>query len=214
MEGLRVFENRVDAGRELAAALKDYAGKPDVIVLGLARGGVPVAAEVARALNCPLDVWVVRKVGTPGQPELAMGAVSSGGALKLNTELLERLDITEQELELAVARERRELERRERLYRDGRPAPNLKGLTAILVDDGLATGTSMRAAIASVREQGAAKIVVAVPVGSPDTCRAIAREADDVICVLKPRSLNAVSQWYADFSQTSDHEVQQLLATH
>jgi putative phosphoribosyl transferase len=214
MEGLRVFENRVDAGRELAAALKDYAGKPDVIVLGLARGGVPVAAEVARALNCPLDVWVVRKVGTPGQPELAMGAVSSGGALKLNTELLERLDITEQELELAVARERRELERRERLYRDGRPAPSLKGLTAILVDDGLATGTSMRAAIASVREQGAAKIVVAVPVGSPDTCRAIAREADDVICVLKPRSLNAVSQWYADFSQTSDHEVQQLLATH
>jgi putative phosphoribosyl transferase len=205
------FDNRAEAGRMLATRLMDYANRNDVVVLGLPRGGVPVAYEVARALGAPLDVFVVRKLGVPGHEELAMGAVATGGVRVLNADVVGGLRIPDDVLAAAVLRESEELERRERLYRDGRPAPDVHGRTAILVDDGLATGASMSAAIAALRALGPARIVVAVPVGAEETCDRLRTEADDVVCFETPSPFFAVGYWYLDFSQTTDDEVRALL---
>src|SRR6266403_900089 len=180
------FRDRREAGRLLAAKLTAYANRPDVIVLALPRGGVPVAYEVARALGAPLDVFVVRKLGVPGYEELAMGAVATGGVRVLNDQLVNRLGIPEHIIDAVAARERRELARRERLYRGDRPPPDVRGRTVILIDDGLATGSTMRAAIAALRQQHPARIVVAVPVGAPETCAEFQDEADEAICALTP----------------------------
>src|SRR5436305_9774270 len=180
------FHARKDAGRVLARMLSTYAGQPDTVVLGLPRGGVPVALEVARALGAPLDVFLVRKLGVPGREELAMGAIASGGVRVVNDEVVRALGITDEELDAAAAEEEQELRRREEAYRDGRPAPDLSGKTVILVDDGLATGSTMRAAVAAVRRLGPAAVVVAVPVGAADTCRAFRGIALDVVCLSYP----------------------------
>jgi predicted phosphoribosyltransferase len=207
-----LFRDRREAGRLLSEKLGAYAHRPDVLVLALPRGGVPVAYEVARALGAPLDVFVVRKLGVPGYEELAMGAVATGGVLVLNEQLVERLGIPKQMIDAVAARERQELVRRERLYRGGRPPPDVRGRTVILVDDGLATGATMHAAIRALRQQNPARIVVAVPTASPDTCEEMKKEADDVICVITPEPFHAVGRWYRDFSQTTDEEVSVLLA--
>jgi predicted phosphoribosyltransferase len=207
-----LFRDRSEAGRRLAAKLAAYANRPDVLVLALPRGGVPVAYEVARALHAPLDVFLVRKLGVPGREELAMGAIASGGVRVLNEDVLRELEIPEEVIAAVAAEERRELLRRERIYRDDRPTPEVRGRIVILVDDGLATGSTMRAAVAALRRQGPAHIVVAVPVGSPETCREIQAEADEVACVYTPDPFYAVGLWYDDFSQTTDEEVHDLLA--
>lgn len=181
------------------------------MVLGLPRGGVPVAFEVARALQSPLDVFVVRKLGTPGREELAMGAIASGGAVVINDDVVDALNISQEELTDEIIRERVELDRREALYRDDRPLLDLSNKIAILVDDGLATGSTMRAAVAAVRKLSPAKIVVAVPTGSPSTCEEIEQIADQCICLIQPEPFRAVGYWYQDFSQTSDDEVRSLL---
>jgi predicted phosphoribosyltransferase len=204
------FNDRVDAGRRLAAALAEYRGDPQAIVLALVRGGVPVGYEVAQALGLPLDVMVVRKIGMPGQEEFAIGAMASGGVRVLNPDAPMYLTSPAEVAEIE-AREARELARRERVYRGDRPRPDLRARTVILVDDGLATGSSMRAAIQAARQQGAAHIVVATPVGAPQTCAALRREADQVICVLAPELFYSVGQWYRRFDQTSDEEVVALL---
>lgn len=204
------FHDRRQAGQLLAERLKAYQ-HADGTVLGLPRGGVPVAFEVAKALGLPLDVLVVRKLGTPGHEELAMGAIAWGGGRVLNWEVIESLQISPATLEAAEARERRELERRQQAYRGNRPPLALSGKTVILVDDGLATGATMRAAVEAVRNQAPAQIVVAVPVASPDTCQLIAQEADTVIALQQPVPFYAVGQWYEQFPQTSDQEVQELL---
>jgi putative phosphoribosyl transferase len=206
-----IFADRAEAGRFLASKLTQYADRQDVIVLALPRGGVPVAFEVARALHAPLDVFLVRKLGLPGHEELAMGAIASGGARVLNENVVRALRIPENVIEAVAAAEQRELERRERIYREDRPPPNLRGRTVILVDDGLATGSTMRAAVLALRQQGAARIVVAVPVGAPETCAEFQREADEVICARTPEPFYAVGLWYGDFSQTTDEEVRDLL---
>ena len=206
-----LFRDRREAGKFLAEKLMAYADRPDVLVLALPRGGVPVAFEVARALHAPLDVFLVRKLGVPGHEELAMGAIASWGARILNDEVVRALRIPDDVIEKVAARERRELERRDREYRAGRPAPNVRGRTIILVDDGLATGSTMRAAIAALRQRGPARIVVAVPVGSPETCAEFQEEADEAICALTPEPFYAVGVWYQDFSQTTDEEVHYLL---
>jgi predicted phosphoribosyltransferase len=206
-----LFQDRAEAGRELAEKLAAYAGRPDVLVLALPRGGVPVAYEVARALLAPLDVFLVRKLGVPGHEELAMGAIASGGVRVLNEDIVRALDISEEDLEAVAAQERAELERRERLYRGGRPFPDVSGRTVILIDDGLATGSTMRAAVAALRRQRPARIVVAVPLGSPDTCAELQGEADEAFCACMPEPFHAVGLWYEDFSQTSDQEVRELL---
>jgi erythromycin esterase-like protein/predicted phosphoribosyltransferase len=203
--------DRREAGRRLAEKLRAYADRPDVIVLALPRGGVPVAYQVARALHAPLDVFVVRKLGVPGYEELAMGAVATGGVRVLNRQVVERLGIPDSMIDTVAARELRELARRERLYRDGRPPPEIAGRTAILVDDGLATGATMYAAIEALRRQKPARIVVAVPVASADTCDEMRKVADDVICATTPEPFEAVGRWYRDFSQTTDEEVRELL---
>jgi len=208
----RAFPNRAEAGRLLAGKLNKYAGGDDVIVLGLPRGGVPVAYEVARALNVSLDVFIVRKLGVPGFEELAVGAIASGGVRVLNEDVMRALPNADEIIEAVTARETAELERREQSYRDGRPAPELRGRTVILVDDGLATGATMRAAVKALRQRGVAKIVVAVPVGPPDTCREFEDEADEVVCATAPEFFQAVGQYYEDFSQTTDDEVRELLA--
>jgi predicted phosphoribosyltransferase len=205
------FEDRFDAGRQLAAHLSRYARRPDVVVLALPRGGVPVGYEVARALDAPLDIFLVRKIGVPGQEELALGAIASGGVRVLNEELVRALDVSEEEIAALTAREERELRRREQLYRGDRPSLPVQDRIVLLVDDGLATGASMRAAVKALRSLEAGWIVVAVPVGSPDTCRALRNEADDVICAHEPEPFRAVGLWYADFEQTSDEEVRRLL---
>jgi predicted phosphoribosyltransferase len=205
------FRDRSEAGRYLAARLHQYANRPDVIVLALPRGGVPVAFEVARQLNVPLDVFLVRKLGLPGREELAMGAIATGGVRVLNDEVIRVLRVPEEIIDAVAAQEQEELERRERLYRGDRPPPDVRGRTVILVDDGLATGSTMRAAIAALRAQHPARIVVAVPVGAPDTCAEFKDEADDVICARTPEPFFAVGLWYADFSQTTDEEVHDLL---
>jgi putative phosphoribosyl transferase len=207
-----LFVNRFEAGRVLASKLSEFSGRDDVVVLALPRGGVPVAYEVAQALPAPLDVFVVRKLGTPGQEELAMGALAPGGITVLNREVIQALGIPQQTIDAVVAREERELERREREYRDGRPAASIRGSIAILVDDGLATGSSMRVAAKALRKEAAAQIVVAVPVASPSTCAEFETEVDKVVCATTPEPFWAVGQWYRDFSQTTDEEVRELLA--
>src|ERR1700731_1677016 len=209
MEG--AFPDRAEAGRVLGTKLSKYAGRDDVIVLGLPRGGVPVAYEIARHLHVPLDVFIVRKLGVPGFEELAVGAIASGGVRVLNQDVVRALPNAEQIIEVTTERERAELERREKLYRDGRPPPELRNRTVILVDDGLATGATMRAAVKALRERGAAKLVVAVPVGAPETCREFAGEVEETICAVSPEYFQAVGQFYDDFSQTSDDEVRDLL---
>src|SRR5437868_2307001 len=186
------FRDRFEAGRILAQELMKYAGRPDVLVLALPRGGVPVAYEVARRLQAPLDVFLVRKLGLPGQEELAMGALASGGVRVLNEEVVRILQVPEEVIDEVAAREQQELERRERLYRGDRPPPDVRGRTVILIDDGLATGASMRAAVAALRQQQPARIVVAVPVGAPETCYEFQQEADEVICARTPEQLYAV----------------------
>ena len=205
------FRNRTDAGRQLAEKLATYADRPDVLVLALPRGGVPVGSEVARALGAPLDAFLVRKLGVPGYEELAMGAVATGGVRVLNDEIVRGLGIVEHVIDVAVAREMEELARREQLYRGGSPPPNVAGRTVILVDDGLATGATMRAAVAALRRQHPARIVVAVPTASPDTREALKAEADDVVCATTPEPFFAVGHWYEDFRQTTDDEVRDLL---
>jgi predicted phosphoribosyltransferase len=206
------FRNRVDAGRRLAAALGGYVGRSDVTVLALPRGGVPVAVEVARALGAPLDIFLVRKIGVPGHPELAMGAIAEGGVRVLNQGLIRDIGIPSSAVEQVMVRERLELERRDRLYRGGRSLPALKGRTVILVDDGLATGATMEAAVHALRQMTDGSIVVAAPVGAPDTCRRLREIADEVICVATPTTFDAVGLWYEDFSQTTDEEVRSLLS--
>jgi predicted phosphoribosyltransferase len=205
------FRNRLDAGELLANRLAAYAGRPEVIVLALPRGGVPVGYAVAKAMRAPLDVMVVRKLGVPGHAEFAMGAIASGGEYVLNRELVQSLGVPGQLVEATARQELAELERREQLYRAGRPPLQLRGCTVILVDDGLATGASMRVAVKAVRKTQPARVIVAVPVGSPDTCSEMGKEADEVICDFTPEPFNAVGLWYEDFSQTSDEEVQRLL---
>jgi predicted phosphoribosyltransferase len=206
------FANRREAGIVLARALAHLAGRDDVVVLGLPRGGVPVAYEVAQALRAPLDVFVVRKLGLPGHEEFAMGAIASGGVRVLNQEAVGWYRISDEAIEAATREERAELERRERAYRDGRAVVPLQGRVAVLVDDGLATGSTMRAAVLAARRLEPSRIVVGVPVGAPETCRALRDTADEVICPWTPDPFSAVGLWYDDFSQTSDEEVRQLLA--
>jgi putative phosphoribosyl transferase len=205
------FRDRAEAGRALARVLSHYAGRDDVIVLALPRGGVPVAAEVAKELGAPLDVFVVRKLGVPGHEELAMGAIASGGVLVLDDGVLRWLGISEEQVQRALTRELDELRRREAAYRNGRPLPDLKGKTVILVDDGLATGASMQAAARAVRRHQPAQIVIAVPVASRATCDKFRAEVDEVVCAVTPEPFHAVGNWYEDFSQTSDEEVRELL---
>jgi predicted phosphoribosyltransferase len=205
------YRDRTEAGRQLAAELAAYSDRPDVLVLALPRGGVPVAYEVARALHAPLDVFLVRKLGLPGREELAMGAIASGGVRVLNEDVVHSLGVPEQLIDAVSAAEGSELRRRERLYRGGRPAPDVRGRTVILIDDGLATGSTMRAAVAALRLQHPARIVVAVPVGAPETCAEFRYEADEAICVQSPEPFYAVGLWYGDFSQTTDEEVRDLL---
>jgi putative phosphoribosyl transferase len=207
-----MFHDRHDAGRQLADRLTHHAGRPDAIVLALPRGGVPVGFEVARALGVPLDVFLVRKLGVPGREELAMGAIASGGVRVLNEEVIHALRIPPAIIDAVAAEEQAELERREQAYRDGRPAPDVRGRVAILVDDGLATGSSMRAAVEALRQRDPARIVVAVPVGAPETCAVLGEIADEVVCGYEPEHFAAVGLWYEDFTQTSDDEVRELLA--
>ena len=207
----RAFANRTEAGRLLAEKLEKYANRNDVIVFGLPRGGVPVAYEVAKRLHVPLDVFIVRKLGVPGFEELAAGAIASGSVRVLNEDVMRAIPYGDAAIEAVTAKETVELQRREQIYREGRPAPDLRGNVVMLVDDGLATGATMRAAVKALRQSGAAKIVVAVPVGPPDTCREIAQEADETICLSTPEFFQAVGQYYQDFSQTSDDDVRKLL---
>ncbi len=206
-----LFADRFEAGRLLASRLAEFAERNDVVVLALPRGGVPVGYEVAKALQAPLDIFVVRKLGTPGQEELAMGALASGGITVLNQEVIQELDISQETIDTAVSRGGPELERRELEYREGRPAVEVQGWTVILVDDGLATGSSMRVAAKALKKKLAAQIVVAVPVASPSTCAEFEREVDKVICAVTPHPFWAVGQWYRNFSQTTDEEVRELL---
>jgi predicted phosphoribosyltransferase len=206
------FKDRAEAGRLLAQKLQNFADKPDVLVLALPRGGVPVAAEIAHALGAPIDVFIVRKLGTPGQKELAMGAIATGGVRVLNDDVIRLMRIREEEIAKVAAEEKREMEGRERLYRGARPAPDVKDQTVILVDDGLATGSTMHAAVAALRQQQPARIVVAIPVAPPRTLREFAGEADDILCVLAPdEPFGGVGRWYLDFSQTTDEQVRALL---
>ena len=206
----RLFRDRRDAGRFLAGLLEEYRGRPDVIVLGLPRGGVPVAYEVATALGAPLDVFLVRKLGTPGREELAMGAIASGGVVVLNDDVVRALDIGSAAVHRVAVDEGRELARREQTYRQGRAA-DLARRTAVLVDDGLATGASMRAAVLAVREHAPATVVIAVPAAPASTCRELAALVDEVVCATTPEPFFTVSAAYWDFTQTTDEEVQELL---
>lgn len=206
-----IFRNRRDAGRQLATRLREYAGREDVVVLALPRGGVPVAYEVARALGSPLDIFLVRKLGVPGHEELAMGAIASGGTQVLNERTISYLGIPDVAIHAVAQREQRELERREHAYRGSRPRIDVAGKTVILIDDGLATGASMRAAAIALRRMDPAKIVVAVPVASEDTCAIFRREVDETVCAVTPVPFYGVGQWYLNFSQTTDEEVRDLL---
>jgi putative phosphoribosyl transferase len=206
------FRDRREAGRVLSERLREYADRNEVIVLGLPRGGVPVAYAVARALNAPLDVFMVRKLGVPGHEELAMGAIASGGARVLNENVLAKLDDSDAALARVTEAEMRELERREVEYRSNRPAADLCGKTVILVDDGLATGATMRVAVMALRDRSVASCVVAVPVAAPETCAKLRHKVDDLVCVLTPAEFMAVGQYYEDFSQITDHEVRALIA--
>jgi len=206
-----IFRDRTDAGQKLAARLAKYAHRSDVLVLALPRGGVPVAYEVAEQLGAPLEVFLVRKLGVPGYEELAMGAIASGGVRVVNDDVVRQLAIPGEVIDAVAAEERRELERRERAYRNDRPPPDVKGRTVILIDDGLATGSTMRAAAAALHKLGPARIVVAVPVSAPETCDEIREEVDEVVCAVTPEPFRGVGLWYKDFSQTTDEEVRELL---
>jgi predicted phosphoribosyltransferase len=206
------FRDRREAGRALAERLRSYAGRDDVVVLALPRGGVPVAVEVASRLGAPLDVFLVRKLGVPGHEELAFGAIASGGLLVVDRELIQQVGLSSAAIERVIAREAAELERRERAYRDDRPPPDLRDRTVILIDDGLATGSTMTAAAAAVAQQDPARVIVAVPVAAADTCEMLRREADEVICLMTPSPFHAVGIWYDDFRPVSDDEVRRLLA--
>ena len=208
----RQFFDRTEAGRQLADYLTDYAERPDVVVLGLPRGGIPVAAEVAKKLHAPLDVFVVRKLGLPGHPELAMGAIATGGVRVLNGEVIDPLGIPDAIIDQVAAAEQRELERREKAYRDDLPPPEVEGKTVILVDDGIATGSTMAAAIAALRQLNAGRIVVATPTVAASTRDQLRAMADEVVSVIAPHDFYGVGQWYEDFSQTSDDEVRAILA--
>jgi predicted phosphoribosyltransferase len=205
------FADRAEAGKRLAEALAGYAGRTDVLVLALPRGGVPVAYEVARTLAVPMDLWLVRKLGVPGQEELAMGAIAGNDTRVLNQDIINVLNIDRTTIEGVIVKEQSELERRNLLYRQGRPSPAVEGKTIIIIDDGLATGATMRAAIASLRQAGAARIIAAVPVGAASTCGKIEQEADELVCLHTPEPFYGVGQWYNDFSQTPDESVLALL---
>lgn len=205
------FHDRADAGRALAADLAPYAGRPDLVVLALPRGGVPVAYEVARALGAPLDVFLVRKLGLPGHEEFAMGAIASGGIRLINEDVVREFGVTDAEIAAVSAAEEQELERRERQYRRDRPTPRIAGRTVILVDDGLATGSTMHAAVLALRQENPAHIIIAVPVAAAETCDEFRNLVDDIVCAETPSPFHAVGLWYEDFSQTTDEEVQELL---
>lgn len=206
------FRDRTEAGQQLAAKLGAYAHRPDVLVLALPRGGAPVAYEVARALGAPLDIMIVRKLGVPYEPELAMGAIATGGVRVLNTDIIGSLDIPADTVDAVTAEERRELERRERAYRGDRPPPIIRGRTVILVDDGIATGATVRAAVAALRQQQPARIVIAAPVAAAVTCDELRPLVDDLVCVLTPDALFGIGYWYDQFPQLSDDELRALLA--
>jgi putative phosphoribosyl transferase len=205
------FRDRADGGRQLAAKLAAYSNQPKLLVLALPRGGVPVAYEVARALGAELDVFLVRKLGVPGHEELAMGAVASGGVRVLNPDVVDALGIPEHVIQSVAVHEQRELERREAAYRDGQPPPNVRGKSVILVDDGLATSSTMRAAAMALRQQQPQRLIVGVPISSPETCDAFRDEVDEIVCAITPEPFYAVGIWYHDFSQTTDDEVRDLL---
>jgi putative phosphoribosyl transferase len=207
----RPFRDRADAGRRLAKELTAYAGRSDVLVLGLPRGGVPVAFEVAQALEAPLDVLVVRKLGVPGHEELAVGAVASGGVIVLNPDVISALNPSMHVLQEVAAREREELARREQLFRGGRPPLDVGGKVVILVDDGVATGSTMRAGVAALKRMAPARVVVAVPTASAPACAELSQEADECICMITPEPFYAVGIWYEDFSQTTNDQVRDLL---
>jgi len=209
---MRLFADRADAGRQLAAGLAEYAGQEGVVVLALPRGGVPIGYEVASRLAAPLDVFVVRKLGVPGREELAMGALAGDGTCVVDEQLVESLGITPEELDAAVERETAEIARRERAYRGALPEPELAGKTLIVVDDGLATGATMRAAATALRHHNPARLVVAVPVAAPRTCASLAREVDRVVCAFTPEPFHAVGLYYENFDQIGDEEVRRLLA--
>lgn len=208
----QTFRDRADAGRVLATRLGAYAGRPDVVVLALPRGGVPVGYEIARALDAPLDVFVVRKLGVPGHEELAMGAIATGGTRVLNDAVVDSLSLPPETIDAVATTEQVELERRDRTYREGRPPLDVAGRTVILVDDGLATGATMRAAIAALRARQLARLVVAVPTAAPSTCAEIGAEVDEIVCAITPEPFHAVGLWYDDFSPTTDEEIHALLA--
>lgn len=208
---MRRFRDRAEAGRALAEHLRKYAGRDDVIVLALPRGGVPVGYEVARALGAPLDVFLVRKLGVPGREELAFGAIASGGARVLNQEVVDVLGIDDELIEAVARREQAELHRRDALYRGGAPPPDVRGKVVILVDDGLATGATMRAAVLALRKAEPAKIVVAVPTAAPQTCEELRPHVDEIVCAITPDPFFAVGMWYRDFSETTDDQVRELL---
>lgn len=205
------FRNRIEAGQMLAQRLANYANRPDVLVLALPRGGVPVAFQVAQALNAPIDVFVVRKLGVPGHEELAMGAIASGGVRVINGDVVEGLRISDDAIEAVATRELRELERRERVYRQDRPMPDVQGRTIILVDDGIATGSTMRAAVEALRQLEASRIVVATPTAALSTVREMRPDVDEFVAVMTPADFSGVGEWYEDFSQTTDGEVRELL---
>jgi predicted phosphoribosyltransferase len=207
-----VFADRAQAGRVLASQLVKYAGRPDAVVLALPRGGVPVAYEIGKELGLPIDVFIVRKLGVPGQEELAMGAIASGGVVYINEEVTTQLGIDAETIKAVTEREEREIERRELLYRAGRPPVEVSGKIVILVDDGLATGSTMLAAVAALRKSHPARVVVAVPAAAPQTCQRIAAEVDEVVCAIMPEPFYAVGQWYQSFFQTTDDEVRELLS--
>ncbi len=207
------FINRSEAGRLLGDALQSYANRSEVIILALPRGGVPIGFEVAKALNAPLDLMLVRKLGVPGRSELAMGAIATGGAKVLNQEVIAMYNISAETIDQVAASEQSELQRRSQAYRDDLPAPDLNNRCVILVDDGIATGATMRAAVAALRQVGPSEIVVAVPIGAPETLKLLHNEADKVICLAVPDMLFSIGQWYSDFTQVTDEEVRELLAS-
>jgi predicted phosphoribosyltransferase len=208
---MALCKDRRDAGRKLAEKLSAYADQPDVIVLALPRGGVPVAYEVSMALNAPMDIFLVRKLGLPGHEELAIGAIASGGTRVLNEEIVHTLGVNRNVIDMVARQEQQELERREQKYRGDRPPIEVKGKTVILIDDGLATGASMRAAVAGLRTRNPARLVAAVPTAAPETCQAFESEVDEMICATTPQPFYGVSRWYKDFSQTTDLKVRLLL---
>ena len=208
----RQFRDRTEAGQQLAARLARYANRPDVLVLALPRGGVPVAAEVAMALNAPLDVFLAGKLGVPHFEELAFGAIASGGTLVLNQEIVQEAGISNSEFEKVVVRARKELERRECIFRGDRPAPQVQGRTVIITDDGLATGATMCAAVRALRQESPAGIIVAIPVAPLETCEQLEAEVDQLVCLMTPANFHAIGAWYEDFRQVTDGEVRELLA--